>query len=222
MRGIGLGLLALAALAAIYAFLMDTTVPAGEVGRVHNVGLLGQRQNVLLLAGFLGVIGAILLAASQRSTTGTTVRVGGGARIFLGIVAGIVVGLASAAGIGFLGDLLFPSGLTVERYTAAAAAEIFPRLPFGAQLLSILSWGIAALIGASLAKKIAGRSWTAWTVAGFFVAYVALTLLVLPMPGWMQAVAIVGPVIGGFVANRIVADRPVVATPAEAFDDADL
>jgi len=143
-------------------------------------------------------------------------------RIFLGIVAGIIVGLASAAGIGFLGDLLFPSGIAVERYTAAAAAEIFPRLPFGAQLLSILSWGIATLIGALLAKKIAGRSWAAWTVAGFFVLYVLLTLLVLPMPGWMQAVAIAGPVLGGFIANRLVAERPAIETPPEAPDDADL
>ncbi len=143
-------------------------------------------------------------------------------RTFLGIAAGIIVGLASAAGIGFLGDFLFPSGIAVERYTAAVAADIFPRLPFEAQLLSILSWGIATLIGASLAKKIAGRSWAAWAVAAFFVAYVVLTLLVLPMPGWMQAVAIGGPVIGGFIANRLVAERPAAEAPVEAPDDADL
>lgn len=143
-------------------------------------------------------------------------------RTFLGIVVGIVIGFAAAALTGIAGQYLFPSNLRVERYTAEAAAELFPLMPLGAQLLSILSWSVAAFVGAVLAKRIGGGAGAAWTVAGFFTIYVALTLLVLPMPVWMQGLALIGPVLSGFIANRIVAGRSAAPTDSQASDDASL
>ena len=141
-------------------------------------------------------------------------------RTFLGILAGIIIGFAAAALMGIAGQLLFPSNLRVERYTAQAATELFPQMPLGAQLFSILSWTVASLVGAALAKKISGGPASAWTVAGFFTLYVALTLLVLPMPGWMQGVALIGPVLAGFVANRLIGARKVIETQPETPNDA--
>jgi hypothetical protein len=77
-------------------------------------------------------------------------------------------------------------------------------------------------VGATVAKLIARRGWAAWTLAGIFVVYVFISTLVLPMPGWLQAVAVLAPLIGGLLANHLVADRLVTAeAPAAAEPEPD-
>ena len=58
----------------------------------------------------------------------------------------------------------------------------------------------------------------AWTVAGFFIVYVLLTLLILPVPIWMQVLAAIGPIVGGFVGNHVVRGHiaPTPETPSDA------
>jgi hypothetical protein len=54
--------------AGIYAFFMSTTVPSsyGDYSSsVNNIGLIKDQQNLLVAAGFVGVIGAILVCAGE-------------------------------------------------------------------------------------------------------------------------------------------------------------
>ena len=73
MKGLGLFLIALGALGLLAGLKMDTTVyvPSQTVGfgefstyvpsqSVHNIGLMDQRRNVLIAAGFVFVAGIIL------------------------------------------------------------------------------------------------------------------------------------------------------------------
>ncbi len=71
----------------------------------------------------------------------------------------------------------------------------------------MLAWFGAALVGAAVAKLIAPRSWVAWTVTGLIALYVVANVFVLPMPGWMQALSVAAPLLGGLIANHLVADR---------------
>jgi hypothetical protein len=48
-----------------FAFSMDTTLE-GPFGRIHNVGLLNDRQNRMIAGGFLAVLGAIFLAVTSH------------------------------------------------------------------------------------------------------------------------------------------------------------
>jgi hypothetical protein len=50
----------------ILALAMDTSVstPAGQ--RVHNIGLLNQQQNFLMLGAVLAVVGVILIVSGRR------------------------------------------------------------------------------------------------------------------------------------------------------------
>jgi len=66
MRSIGFLLLAISILLAIVGLAFDTTVGT-SLGRVHNIGLINQQQNLLFLAGILGVVGAIF-AVKAKST----------------------------------------------------------------------------------------------------------------------------------------------------------
>ena len=138
-------------------------------------------------------------------------------RAVLGIVAGIVAGFAAMLAIAMAGGLIFPSSARIDGFNAEQIVGAFPTLPTGAKIAIILSWFGGALIGAALAKKIAGRGWAAWTVAGLFALYVMLNVLILPMPSWLQAVAVLAPLIGGLIANHLVGDRGA-AVPAAPLD----
>lgn len=76
MRQVGVLLLIVGLIGMLYAANMDTSVRMGDVDmptalrayvpaemRVHNLGLMQQKQNYLIGGGVVAVVGAILLAA---------------------------------------------------------------------------------------------------------------------------------------------------------------
>lgn len=134
-----------------------------------------------------------------------------------GILAGVIAGGVAMVCVALVGGLLFPSAARVDGFDTQAALAVFPSLPTGAKIAVILSWLAAALVGGMVAKKIAGGAWAAWTVTGVYVAYVLLTVNILPMPAWLQAMAVAAPLFGGLIANHLVADRrPFAETSADA------
>jgi len=144
-------------------------------------------------------------------------------RAVIGLVVGLVVGFAALILIALAGGFLFPSPARIDNFNAEQLIELFPAIPVGAKVAIILSWFGGALIGAAAAKWIVGRGWAAWTITGFFAVYVLLNVMVLPMPGWMQAIAVAAPLIGGLLANHLVAERVVaddVTPTVEAEADA--
>jgi len=72
MRVMGVILLIVGLLGLVTSFTIDTSVPTGEAGkRVHNIGLLNDKQNLLLLFAVITLVGAIFAARRPRSTGGT-------------------------------------------------------------------------------------------------------------------------------------------------------
>jgi len=139
-----------------------------------------------------------------------------------GIIAGLIVGFLVAI---MVGVVVFsavgtapPSPASVNLSDPQRVLEIFAELPVGAKIGLMLAWFGAALAGAAIAKLIAPRSWVAWTVTGLIALYVVANIFVLPMPGWMQAVSVAAPLLGGLIANHLVADR---LDPDMAAEDAD-
>lgn len=133
-------------------------------------------------------------------------------RAVLGVLAGLVVGAIVMLAIAMAGGLLFPSPARIDAINAEQVAAAFPTLPVGAKIAIVLSWFGGALSGAALAKRLAGGGWAAWTVAGLFAVYVLLNVMILPMPSWLQAVAVLAPLIGGLLANHLVAERRAAPT----------
>jgi hypothetical protein len=140
-------------------------------------------------------------------------------RAVMAIVLGIVLGFVTMMAVALLGGLMFPGDARIDSVSAENLVAVFPSIPIGAKIAIILSWFAGALVGAMAAKRIAGRGWAAWTIAAIFAVYVLLTVLILPMPGWLQAMAVVAPLIGGLIANHLVADQvPPVEEPTTGAD----
>lgn len=136
----------------------------------------------------------------------------------LGVVTGLVAGIVAMIVIAIVGGLIFPGATPTEGFTAQAAVAAFPGLPAGAKAFIILSWLGGAITGSAVAKRIARAGWAAWTVAILFAIYVLLTVMILPMPAWMQAVSVAAPLFGGLLGNHLAAGRAPAEAETEAVD----
>ena len=67
MRATGIVLLFIGAIAFFVVFTMDTSVATDFGGRVHNIGLMNDGQNIIIVAGVLAVIGAIFVGFASKS-----------------------------------------------------------------------------------------------------------------------------------------------------------
>ena len=126
------------------------------------------------------------------------------ASVIGGLIAGIIVMML----VSFVGGLLFPMNVPVDLGSAEAVGASFSAASSAAQLVVVLSWFAGALGGAVTAKKIARASWAAWTVAIIYAVYVLLSVFVLPMPGWMQVLAVALPLVAGLIASRMRVEAP--------------
>lgn len=66
---IGQLLIASGVIALVFGFGMDTTVPTIGGTRVHNIGLMNDRQNLIILSGLSILIGVIVSLRQRRSTS---------------------------------------------------------------------------------------------------------------------------------------------------------
>lgn len=143
-------------------------------------------------------------------------------RAIAGIIVGLIAGFAATILIGIVGvGATFSAPAGMEASNPRQVLEAFANMPQAAQIALMVAWLGGGFVGALVAKLIARVSWAAWTVAGLIAAYVVLNMLVLPLPGWMQALSIAAPLIGGLIGNHLVAaGAPAAATtdvpPAEA------
>lgn len=118
---------------------------------------------------------------------------------------GIVLGTAAALGILIalesLAHFLYPTPAfdTLDRADLAAQMAAIP-LP--AKGLVAFGWFAAAFGGAWLALRVCDWRWAGWIVAALLVAGNIANLLALPHPLWMQACAILLPLLGAALAKR--------------------
>lgn len=72
MKPFGILLCLVAVVALIFGFTYDTSVSTGLGNRVHNIGLMNDKQNIIIVGGAMLVAGTLLLALSTRATTQIT------------------------------------------------------------------------------------------------------------------------------------------------------
>ncbi|HEV2078921.1 MAG TPA: hypothetical protein VGR19_03345 [Allosphingosinicella sp.] len=126
----------------------------------------------------------------------------------LGILAGLVVVAVTILVVSFVGSQLVPAPPEVNTSSIESIRATYAALGTETWLLMLVSWFLGALAGAAVAKKVGGRSWAAWTIAGLVFAYLLLTVAMLPMPGWMMVSSLAAPLLAGFLANRLIPERP--------------
>lgn len=72
MKSLGVLLCVVAVVALVVGFAFDTSVATGLGGRVHNIGLMNEKQNIIIAGGAMLVAGALLLALSGRGQGSVT------------------------------------------------------------------------------------------------------------------------------------------------------
>ena len=121
-----------------------------------------------------------------------------------GIIAGLVAAFLVTIVVGFVGMLLtFTVPANVRPGDTAALVDTLANLAVGPLWALAVAWLCGAIAGAWSARRISGLGWAAWTVILLFAAYVLLNAFILPMPGWMQVVWIVAPLVGGLIGNHL-------------------
>ena len=136
-------------------------------------------------------------------------------RAVLGIIVGLLAGFLALILIGTIGvgaTYSVPAGVDV--YKSREVVELILNMPPGPKIALLVAVFGGALVGAAVAKRIARRAWAAWTVAGLIALYIVLSVLSLPLAGWMQALVIAAPLLGGFIGNHLVGGAAPAADPA--------
>lgn len=133
-------------------------------------------------------------------------------RAVAGIIVGLIAGLLATILVGIVGvGATFTAPAGIDPSNSRQVLEAFASMPDSSKIALMVAWFAGGLVGALVAKAIARKAWVAWTAAILTAAYVLLNVLVLPMPGWMQALSVVAPLIGGLIGNHLVRAAPADA-----------
>jgi hypothetical protein len=128
-------------------------------------------------------------------------------RIISALLAAIVACLAAIYLVGLVAGLFFQvNAPTDPMQNAEAAAAALGSAPVGAQILLALSWLAGGFAAVAAARAVGRVAWPGWAVAGCLALLLATTFLI-PLPLWLQAAAVVGPLLGALVADRLVGRR---------------
>jgi hypothetical protein len=137
-----------------------------------------------------------------------------------GIVAGLVAGLVAAILIGIVGMGATMSGhpVQVDLNRPDRVIDAFAAMPTGPKLALVAAWFACGLVGALVAKLISRKGWAAWAVTLLVAAYVLLNVMILPLAGWLQALSVIAPLVGGLIGNGLVRGSTIApaATTTEA------
>ena len=131
-------------------------------------------------------------------------------RTVLGIVAGILVALATVFAIDLVGHQIYPlpSDLNMDDYEAVGA--YVQARPAGASAFVLVAWFLGAVAGGLVAALTSRRAWTVWPVAGVVASTGIVAVLMIPHPAIMQIGTVIAPLLGGlaasFIAHKMLRD----------------
>jgi hypothetical protein len=138
-------------------------------------------------------------------------------RTIAGLLVGLVAAIAAIWAVGLIGGQFFAIDAPTDPRQSSELAAALGSAPPGLKIFLVLSWFAGGLVGAGVAKWVARMSWPAWAVAACLALLLASTFLV-PLPIWMQVLAVVAPLVGALLADLLVKVPP--RREAEAADDA--
>ena len=125
-------------------------------------------------------------------------------RILLAVIVGAVVAFACIMGIEFVGHAVYPPPPDIDLNDPEQAARYLGTAPAAVLGFVAAAWFVGALAGAWVATAIARRAIAGWIVALLVLAGCIAILILLPgHPGWMWAAAVLLPLIGGWLAQRL-------------------
>ncbi len=124
-------------------------------------------------------------------------------RKILGIVAGIAVAFFIILLVENFDEWLYPVPVDLDASDAAALTAYVFTMPLPAKLLVVFGWFLGSFGGAWLCLRISDTPWTAWIIIALLIAGGVLNMRMFGHPLWMQAGAVVAPLLGGWLGWRL-------------------
>ena len=124
-------------------------------------------------------------------------------RKFLGVLAGLAALIATVWIVETAGHSIWPPPPGTDISDPAQLATLLDRIPLAAKLAVVTGWFLGALAGAWAAHAVSRWAPASWIVVAIGIAFGVMTLFMIPHPLWMQAAAIVAPLIGGWAGLRL-------------------
>ncbi len=124
-------------------------------------------------------------------------------RKLVALLVGTLCAFALVALFDAISSFLFPVSEDIAAADAETIAAAIAAIPLPAKLIMVLGWLCAPLGGAWLALRIANRAWVGWVVTLLFLLAGLANQIMLPHPPWMQICALVLPLLGGWLAQRL-------------------
>lgn len=121
-------------------------------------------------------------------------------RKLVGVVVGVIFGIAAVVGLFELNLMLFPwpaaDLMDPDSIGAALAAA-----PMSAKVMVTGSWFLGALVGGLIAVRAAGWATAGWIVTVLVALAGVYTGLEVPQPLWMHIAAGVAPFVAGLFVS---------------------
>jgi hypothetical protein len=121
-------------------------------------------------------------------------------RTLLGVLFGTAIGLAVIAGMAKL-NLYFFSWPDFDWHSPQAWGDAIAVAPMTARAMIAGSWSVATLFGGLIAVRAANWSTAGWMVTVLIAFAGVVSTQLVPQPLWMQAVAVLSPLVAGLVVS---------------------
>jgi hypothetical protein len=128
-------------------------------------------------------------------------------RSVLAVVVGVMVTMGLIVSVEAVCNHLYPMPPGVDLHDHDAMRTYMEELPFGAFLLLLVGWAIAAGAGAWVAARLAGRAPVihGLIVGAWFLVGAIITMVMIPHPVWMVIGSIAALAGCSYLGARIAA-----------------
>ncbi len=131
-------------------------------------------------------------------------------RNVISVIAGFLLGAVVIGVLETISHRLFPPPAGLDLHNPETLARLMSQVPLGAKVSIVISWAAGSFVGGFVAAKIATshRVQMALTVGIILLCAGGYTVLTIPHPLWMTALALLLPLPMAFFGSRL-------ATPAQ-------
>ena len=127
-------------------------------------------------------------------------------RMLGGVAAGVAIAIALMMLVEGLTNMAFPPPrLNLNNPNAPAT------LPLANQLVPVLAWFLATLLGGCIAVVLSSRAWTAWLVAASVLAGEILDYLLGRHAAWVMISGILAPLLAAWIVQKLWKRPPRVS-----------
>lgn len=120
----------------------------------------------------------------------------------IGVVAGLIAAFAVIFGVEWIDTNLYPLPV-IESDDPAEFAKIILAMPLAAKVLVVGGFFSGAFVGSAVALRLSQWRPSGWIIAIVIALGGIASVMMIPHPVWMRVAAVVAPIVGGWLAERI-------------------